>query len=94
MLTATLNESRSCKLTTASGSAFHCTMASGKRSTCSSSDLFESGGRSLNGSNGICDECVEHIQGGVRLQVHTLSYKRDIDGRQPVFALGFSSLAG
>ena len=64
-----------------------------KRSTCSSSDLLESGGRSLNGSNGICDGCIEHIQGGVWRQVHTLSYKRDIDGHQPVFALGFSSLA-
>ena len=61
-------------------------MASGKKSTCSSSDLLESGGRSL------C--ALELFWKVLRRQAHTLSYKRDIDRHLPFFALGFSSLTG
>ena len=92
MLTATLNESRSCKLTTASGSASTELWPVEKKSTYNSSDLFGSGGRSLNSSNGIHDVCVGHILGGVRRQVRTPSCRRGIDVHLLVFAQGFSSL--
>ena len=65
-----------------------------KRSTYNSSDLFRSGGGSLNGSSRIHDACVGHILGGVRQQVRTLSCRRGIDVHLLVFAQGFSSLAG
>ena len=64
-----------------------------KRSTYNSSDLFGSGGRSLNGSSGIHDACVGHILGGVRRQVRTLSCRRGIDVRLLVFQPSWLSIA-
>ena len=94
LLTATLNKSRSGKLATASGRAFHCTMASGKRSIYSSLYWFGFGDKSLSGSTGIFCGWVGCSLEEVLPQVHKQFCKRDIDGHLPVFAQEFSNLAG
>ena len=94
LLTATLNKSRSGKLTTASGRAFHCTIASGKSSIYSNLYWFGFGDKSLSVSIGILCWWVGHSLEEVLLQVHRQFCKRDIDGHLPVFAQEFSNLAG
>ena len=80
LLTETLKESRSGKLATASGRAFHFTMASEKRVfivSCTGLDLV----MSVSGSTGILCELVGHSLKEVLPQVHKQFCKRDIDVR-------------
>ena len=94
LLTATLNESRSGKLSTASGRAFHCAMASGKKSIYSDLYWFGFGDKSLSGSTRLLCEWVGHSLEEVLPQVLKQFCRRDIDGHLPVFAQEFSNLAG
>ena len=83
-----MKESRSCKLATDSGRAFHWIMASGKKSTYNNSCLFGSDEMSLSDSNGTFYVWAGRSLGEVLPQFHGPSYKRDKGGHPPDLQLG------
>ena len=87
LFTASLNESMSGKLATASGRAFNCSMASGIKSIYSNLYWFGFGDKSLSGNTGILCKWVGHSLKEVLPQIHKQFYRRDIDGHLPIFRL-------
>ena len=65
--------SRSCKLATPFGRAFHCTMASGKMNIYNKLYWFEFGDKSLGGNTGVLCEWVGHSLYGLFRDIYYVS---------------------